>query len=107
MVEDYGPENTYNADEIALFWLMTPDIILGTKLQAGSKKKKERITILPCVNATGTYKLDLWVLGYAKNPRAFGKDGRLINNLPVVWRNNKKVWMIGSIFMEFLYWFDR
>ncbi|KHE79181.1 DDE-domain-containing protein [Neurospora crassa] len=107
LISLFGIDNTYNADETALYWLATPDTTLATCAQKGRKKQKDRITIFPCSNASSTHKLDLWILGKAKCPRAFGNDAIYIRNLPVVWRNNKTAYMTATIFIEYLYWFDR
>jgi len=32
---------------------------------------KEKVTITPCINATGMHKLDLMMIGKAKSPRCF------------------------------------
>jgi len=74
VVHTYKSDDTYNCDKTGLFWLQTPDSTLATKPQSGGKKKKNRITIHATSNATGTHKLDLWILGHFKNPRPFGKN---------------------------------
>jgi hypothetical protein len=37
----------------------------------GRKIAKDRITFMPCSNASGTHKFNLLVIGKAKNPRTF------------------------------------
>jgi len=107
IVRDYPLDDIYNCDETGLFWLLVPDITLATKMWAGKKKKKDRITILVTVNANGSHKLNHWILGHAKNPRCFGKNNSKIENLQMQWRSNKKAWMTAVIFMDFLGWFDK
>lgn len=64
----------YNADESGLFWKVLPNKTLahsGEKSAPGRKVSKERITFMPCSNASGSYKLKLLVLGKSMKPRAF------------------------------------
>ena len=41
------------------------------KSAPGYKRSKEKVTILACSNATGSYKLKLVLISKSKNPRAF------------------------------------
>ena len=50
--------------------------IVGQTCTSG-KSSKERISVLVCVNMTGTNKKDLLVIGKSKNPRCF--KGKAIN----------------------------
>ena len=68
MVHTYESGDTYNYDETALFWLQTLDNTLAFSPQSGGKNKKNKITVHVTSNATGIYKLDLWILGHFKNP---------------------------------------
>ena len=85
---------------------MTPDGTLGTKQSAGGKHDKARITINLACNVTGSHKLEPWFIGKAAKPRCFGRSSINIKNFRMVWRNNKKAWMTGKIFKEYLLWFD-
>ena len=91
MVYTYKSNNTYNYNKTALFWLQTPDNTLASNPQSKGKNKKNRITVHVISNATGTHKLDLWILSHFKNPRLFGKNRYKIQGLPFIWRYNKKV----------------
>ena len=64
----YRPEDVYNADETSLFFQMTPDQTLAIQAVKGKKKDKARITILLCMNATGTDKLKPLVIGKSAKP---------------------------------------
>ena len=44
-------------------------------------------------------KLPLVVIGQSKQPRCFPKDP---TKLPTVYKSNKKAWMTGSLFKEWL-----
>ena len=80
---------------------------LATEAHPGSKLEKVRITVNFCRNASGTEKFIPWFIGTAKRPRCFVGAGININNLPLVRRSNKKIWMTGLIFHEYLEWFDQ
>ena len=84
--------DTYNMDEAALYWKMTPDVTLATKRQAGCKKEKARITIIPCCNADGSHKLSLWLIGKAAKPRCFGRNKINISSLGMIYKGIK-VWI--------------
>lgn len=107
LAKKYGSEDLYNADETALFWLAIPDTTLATKPQSGKKKQKNRVTILVTTNCSGTHRMNHWIIGNAKNPRVFGRKNEKIQGEPMMWRSNKKAWMTGSIWIEYLTWFAK
>ncbi|XP_030767450.1 jerky protein homolog-like [Sitophilus oryzae] len=93
-------EQVYNADESALFWRVLPNttwVHKDEKSAPGRKVSKDRVTFMPCSNASGTHKLPLLVLGKSKNPRVF-KNAQL----PVKYEASTKGWMTRNIFSE---WF--
>lgn len=97
---DLGPDQIYNADESGLFWRLLPKKTFVHRAEAsapGRKLAKDRITFMPCANASGNHKLELLVIGKSKHPRAFKNV-----NLPVLYRNQTKGWMTKIIFTE---WF--
>lgn len=103
--EDLSYEQIYNADESGLFWkcLPTRTLAFASEQQAtGHKSSKERFTIMPCSNATGSHKLRLLVIGKSKKPRSF--TGEKAKNLPVDYFNQKKGWMNRDIFQQ---WFEK
>jgi len=100
----YEPFAIFNMDETALYWKQSPDSTLASEDIAGSKLDKHRITINFCCNSDGSIKLEPWFIGTAAKPRAFGNIE--VHNLGLIWRNNKKAWMTGPIFREYLRWFD-
>ena len=103
----YPMEDQYNMDETGLFWKLIPDSGLATEQQHGRKIEKIRLTIALTSNADGSRKLDPWIINKFLNPRCFGRDGAAIKGRPLHWRANKKAWMITSIMLEYLKWFDR
>ncbi|GBN03992.1 Jerky -like [Araneus ventricosus] len=66
----------------------------------GYKKSKDRVSLLVCVNASGTDKLPLLLIGKSKKPRSF--KNIIVNSLPVKYRNQKSAWMNSEIFEK---WF--
>jgi hypothetical protein len=65
----YDPKDIFNADETGLFFRMLPSQSLATSARKGTKKDKERITLLLAANAAGTEKLKVTVIGKSKQPR--------------------------------------
>ena len=65
----YALENIFNADETGLFFRMLPNQTLATSVRKGTKKDKDRITLLLATNATGTEKLKPMVIGKSAQPR--------------------------------------
>lgn len=93
-------EQIYNADESGLYWRCLPEKTLvhaDEKGAPGRKISKDRITFMPCANASGRHKLRLLVIGKSKNPRPFKNI-----QLPVYYRNQKSAWVNQAIFKE---WF--
>lgn len=91
----------YNADESASFWRVLPGstwVHEGEKSAPGRKVSKNRLTFMPCCNATGTHKLPLLVIGKANKPRCF-KNAQI----PVVYKASGKGWMSRNIFLD---WFN-
>ena len=99
LVANYKPEDVFNADKTGLFFRTLPDKTLGVKGEAckGGKLAKERVTVLLACSSTGE-KLKPLVIGKVKNPRCFIN----IDNLPVYWESNKKGWMTGYVFLQWI-----
>ncbi|GFV00757.1 tigger transposable element-derived protein 6 [Trichonephila clavipes] len=55
LLQDYAPEDVYNADEFGLFFKLMPDksFVFKNETCHGGKLSKERLTVLACTNATG------------------------------------------------------
>lgn len=94
--ENLTPDQIFNMDETGLFWRCLPRNTFVTSDEAapsGVKEAKERITVLLCSNAAGTYKCKPLVVGKSAHPRAF----KGIKTLPVIYKNNKKSWVTKDI----------
>ncbi|UYV75787.1 TIGD4 [Cordylochernes scorpioides] len=99
LLAKYSPQDIFNADETGLFYKLLPNqtmTIRGEKCE-GSKKSKEIITVLVCCNMDGSEKLPLLYIGKYRRPRCF--HGM---NIPSNYHFNKKAWMTGAIFTDWL-----
>jgi hypothetical protein len=98
ILSKYEPDNTYNLDELGLFYNALPESTLdymGDKCHGG-KKSKLRVTVALCVNKTGTDKLKPVFIGKSANPRCLKNVNK--TQLPVVYEYNRKAWMNQTIF---------
>jgi len=97
---EYREDDIYNMDETGLYWRRAPDAGLSTSTRPGVKKEKARVSVMCCVNYTGTHKLPLWIIGYSKLPRAFKNLN--LSALNCAWRSNKKAWVTTFVMIEWL-----
>ncbi|CAF2189462.1 unnamed protein product [Rotaria magnacalcarata] len=102
IIEQYDPNDVYNADETGLFFKALPDrsLVMAKEACKGGKRSKERFTVLLCTNMTGTDKLKPLLIGKAAKPRCFKHLN--IKQLPVTWRSNRTSWMTASLFDDWL-----
>ncbi len=98
----YLPNDIYNMDETGLFFRLGPNSTLATGAVKGTKKKKDRLTVALCCNATGTDKLKPLVIGKAKRPRCFGKKGTFNPAIYVNYTSNTKAWMTSPVYQQWL-----
>ena len=100
LLEEFSPDDIFNADETDLFWKCLPDKMLSLKREkcSGGKRSKDRITVLVCSNRSGSEKLPLLVIGKFAKPRCF-KNAR---SIPVQYEANKRAWMVSDIFSSWL-----
>jgi hypothetical protein len=64
----------------------------------GGKMSKNHLTVLMCVNMTGTDKKRLFVIGKSQKPRCF----KSVMKLSVEYAANKKAWMTSDIFQQYI-----
>lgn len=95
--ENYLPCQIFNADETGLNFKMLPKTTLCEKSYraVGIKQSKDRVTVMACTNADGSYKLPLVVIGKSAKPRALKN---CLDSLPVYYTHQKKAWMNTTIF---------
>lgn len=103
LTEKLTPDQLYNCDETGLNFKMLPSKSLASKDEnsaPGHKKRKERLTILACANASGNHKMKLTVIGKSAKPRSLKNITK--EALPVHYTNQKSAWMNREIFKQ---WF--
>jgi len=105
-LEAYDPEQIYNMDETGLYFRCLPNrayVSAGNRRRArGSKamKDKDRVTLVLAVNATGSHKIPVAVIGKAavavcfKPPRA---------PCPLPYFSQKSAWMDREVYKK---WFS-
>ncbi|KAE8984415.1 hypothetical protein PR002_g22948 [Phytophthora rubi] len=101
----YEPRDIYNMDETGLCYAMAPARSIGSKNMRGVKKQKTRITLALTANADGSDALPILYIGKAKKPRCFGKQTPEQHGFQ--YRSNKKAWMTGDVFSDWLINLDR
>lgn len=99
---NFALRDVFNADETGLFYKMSPNTTLAIRAEnvKGTKKEKDRITVLCCANADGSERLPLLVIGKSACPRCF--KGINVKALPCIYRSQRKAWMSVELFQEFL-----
>lgn len=100
VLAQYEPHNIFNMDETGLFYSMAPDKTIAMRQIEGAKKCKSRITVALTCNADGSERLPLVFIGHAKMPRPFQKKTGA--ELGLKYYHNKKAWMTGAIFQDWL-----
>jgi hypothetical protein len=100
--QGYIEEDIYTADETGVFYNMTPDSIFKFKSEkcVGRKMSKNRLTVLMCVDMTGTGKKRLFVIAKSQTPRCF----KNVMKLQVEYAANKKARMTSGIFSTIRKW---
>jgi hypothetical protein len=125
ILERFKPEDTYNGDETGLFFkyvpcyhssflnarnlhclrLMSNTTITSNAKAKGTKKSKDRLTVLFFTNATGSDRFKPLVIGKSARPRCMKRVN--LSLLPLYYRSNGTSWMTIDLFLEYLRGFDR
>ena len=105
IIEGYKADDIFNMDETGMFYKLLPDRTLCFRNEKchGGKRAKDRLTAAVCCNMSGTEKWPLFVIGKAQNPRCF----KNVKSLPVTYKANKRAWMTGELFTEWVVEFDK
>ena len=103
----YDPKDVFSADETVVFWRQLPESTnttegLFSEECAGSKRSKDRVTVVVCANMDGSEKRPLLVIGKSGHPRCFKQM-----TLPVQYDYDEKVQMTSDLFNDWLKGFDR
>jgi hypothetical protein len=100
LLSGWNLDDVYNCDETALYWKLEPSKTLARHPVAGTKKPKDRVTVLLTCNATGTSKLIPVFIHKFKDPRCMRNINR--KDLPVYYYWNSSAWMQAGIFVHWL-----
>ena len=100
LMKDYMPEDIYNADEFGLFFKVLPNKTFAFKDDNchGGKYSKERLSVLVCINSTGTHKLEPLVIGKSQRPRCF----KNVKKFSCAYSHQRRAWMTAVRFHEWL-----
>ena len=82
-----------------MFWQLEPSKTLAQGPVTGTKKSKNRVTILLTCNATGEDKLQPLLIHKYKNPRPL-RGMNIEDSVQYYW--NKTAWMQQSIWLDYL-----
>jgi len=104
ILEGYSADDVFNMDETGVFYKMLPDRTLCFRDEKchGGKRAKDRLTAAVCCNMSGSEKWPLLVIGKSQNPRCF----KNVKSLPVTYKANKRAWMTGELFEQWVVTFD-
>ena len=99
LLSSYKLEDTFNADEFGLSYQCLPSKTyhLSGEKCSGGKNSKVRLTGMAVASETGE-KLEMFVIGKSKKPRCF----KNVKQLPCQYRAQKKSWMTGVLFEEWV-----
>lgn len=103
-IDQFPRKDVFNMDETGLFYRLQADHSLATKQLEGRKQDKERLTIVICCNEDGSEKIPLWIIGKYAKPRCFKNVN--MNSLNCQYCANKRAWMTGVLFEEYVRWLD-
>ena len=72
VLKDYSKDEIYNLDETGLFFKLQPSkSICKQSFTSGTKRSKERFTIVACCNSNETHKMPLMLIGKTKKTKMF------------------------------------
>ena len=99
LLSNYKLEDIFNADEFGLFYQCLPSKTyhLSGEKCSGGKNSKVRWIGIAATSATEE-KLEMFVIDKSKKPRCF----KNVKQLPCRYRAQKKSWMTGVLFEEWV-----
>ncbi|XP_043463005.1 jerky protein homolog-like [Leptopilina heterotoma] len=96
--ENYDLSLVFNADESGMFWKSLPN---GKEENPqGWRDSKERISILFCANADGSFALPLLIVGKSWSSRSSFNTAENMLELPVMYQNQSAASMTSEIFLD-------
>ena len=99
----YQLKDIFNADEFGLFYeaLTSKSLHFRGKHCSGGKHSKVWLTRMTASNVLGE-KIPMFYIGKSASPRCF----KHVHNPPCRYRSQKKAWMDGTLFEEWLHELD-
>ena len=98
LLRGVSPQDCYNIDETGVNYRAQPTRTLASQPRSGIKLAKDRVTAVLCVNAPGTHKFHVMIIGSAKRPRCFPSGWDPRRDEKVWYTSNKSAWMERTIF---------
>ncbi|CAG8698721.1 4503_t:CDS:2, partial [Ambispora gerdemannii] len=68
IIKDYEPQDVFNYDEIALYWMLESSQTLAYSPVKGKKKSKDRVSLLVTTNAIEDEKLPILFIHKYETP---------------------------------------
>ncbi|CAH2248484.1 tigger transposable element-derived 1-like [Pelobates cultripes] len=104
--EGYLTQQVFNCDKTGLFWKRMPKRTFVTEeetsLLPGHKPLKDRLTLMFCANASGTFKVKPLLVYSSENLRAFKKHKVNKEQLSVLWWSNPNPWITRLLFVHWV-----
>jgi hypothetical protein len=100
IIQPYQLDDVFNCDETSLYYRMEPSRTLAMGPVSGTKKAKDRVTVLLTANATGSEKLKPLLIHKYKNPHSIRNIEK--KKMPVNYFWNKSAWMQKSIWKHYI-----
>lgn len=101
----YTAETVFNMNETGLQWKKMPKSTHVFKLSSQARERKadkSNITVLLCCNASGTGKLNPFIVHEANRPHTF-RHFKSMDNSGMYWRKGSNSWLTGQLTQD---WFD-
>lgn len=100
LLDEYEPENVFNAAELGLFFKAGPTqgLMLQNRTCPGGELATERLTVLLCSNSDGSEKLQPVVIGKSEHPTSIEN----INVFRCTYVNHKHAWMTYELFTNWV-----
>ncbi|XP_015112660.1 tigger transposable element-derived protein 2 isoform X2 [Diachasma alloeum] len=96
--ENLSPHQIFNCDKISFNYKQLPKNALSQLNDSSFKVHWERMTVMACSNASGSFKLPLMIIGNAKDPIPL----RGIRHIPVSYKSQRTSSLTSNIFLQ---WF--
>ncbi|KAI8891161.1 hypothetical protein K501DRAFT_166473 [Backusella circina FSU 941] len=80
-IKHYGPKNTFNFDETALYYTKSPIKTIAVKPVPGVKADKKRLSVGLLCSADGKFRINSCIIGHFNKPTSIkGENGNIKTN---------------------------